>query len=203
MMIKAKLVVSVLLSSVVLACHSDKTVAPPGETPSNVTTFDDGTLAGWQPRGTDLIVGGKPINWSIEPTTEKSHDGAGSAHYYVENFTDAAKVWLERGYTVQPNRDYDVVIEFAFGTYDNGDVNLWRIIAGAASSSPTTAQDLAPAFRDDTGNGGVAGLAWLNKHYVIRAHASSSGKLYVVVGVWGTWETARTYYVDDLKVSVQ
>jgi hypothetical protein len=24
--------------------------------------------------------------------------------------------------------------------------------------------------------------------------------LFVVVGIWGTWETPRTYYVDDLSV---
>ena len=26
-------------------------------------------------------------------------------------------------------------------------------------------------------------------------------EIYVIIGVWGTWETARTYYIDNVKIT--
>ena len=35
------------------------------------------------------------------------------------------------------------------------------------------------------------------------ATSSPSGALYVSIGIWGTWETSRTYYLDDVTVTFQ
>jgi hypothetical protein len=41
---------------------------------------------------------------------------------------------------------------------------------------------------------------WLDKAYGLDVRSGSSGMLYVIIGVWGVWETPRTYYVDDVRI---
>ena len=160
-------------------------------------SFESG-LGEWSANGTDLTD--PPVTWSVQTSTEQASDGARSARLYLENVNGAAKIWIERGFDVQPNQTYDVDISFDFGSADFGDVNLWRIVAGAHMSAPVSAAELM--IQDATGNGSGTdvGNRWLAKRYAARAQADSEGRLYVVLGVWGTWETPRTYYVDNVRL---
>ncbi|MFH1221207.1 MAG: hypothetical protein V1694_12250 [Candidatus Eisenbacteria bacterium] len=45
------------------------------------------------------------------------------------------------------------------------------------------------------------GYLWTGKQYTIDRRSSANGKLYVSIGVWGTWETPRTYYVDFVYIA--
>ncbi len=98
-----------------------------------------------------------------------------------------------------------VSIEYAFASADFGSFNLWRIIAGALPESPETREDLEPAFQDDTGNGmdSDSGFLWLDKAYDSSVAVGGDGMLWVAIGVWGTWETPRTYFVDDVQISIR
>jgi hypothetical protein len=112
---------------------------------------------------------------------------------------------IVRSITVSPNRPYRVTINYALGTRDYGTANLFSLITGVTAIEPRTAADLANTFlRDATGNGASSdvGYRWIDKRVELDVTANAEGRLYVVVGVWGTWETARTYYVDTLRVQV-
>ena len=41
---------------------------------------------------------------------------------------------------------------------------------------------------------------WLGKSYRDVVQTDLSGRIVVVVGVWGTFETPRTYYLDAVEV---
>ena len=111
-----------------------------------------------------------------------------------------AKVWIERAVNVAPSVLYDVDISFDFGTADFGEVNLWRILSGAHTNSPATAAALT--VQEATGNGSPAnvGVRWLQKSYRVRASSDAGGRMRIVIGVWGTWETPRTYYIDNVRL---
>ncbi len=68
--------------------------------------------------------------------------------------------------------------------------------------SPEEAANLEPAFQGNTGNGatGDVGYRWLRKRYQFTAATAADGRLYVIIGVWGTYEISRTYFVDDVRV---
>ncbi len=162
-------------------------------------------MEGWAPRGTDLELGEGTLNWSIERSQERASDGDTSLRFYLENWNDAGKIWIARGFEVEPNRSYVVSIEYAFASADFGSFNLWRIIAGALPESPETREDLEAAFQDHTGNGmdSDSGFLWLHKTYDSSVAVGSDGMLWVAIGVWGTWETPRTYFLDDVRISIR
>ena len=97
--------------------------------------FED-DLGGWEARGTDLSD--PPIAWSIERSDELAKHGDWSAKFYLENFNDAGKIWLERPFSVEPNTPYRVWIKYDFATADFGFINLWQLIAGVSATQPQT-----------------------------------------------------------------
>jgi hypothetical protein len=160
-------------------------------------SFESG-LDGWFGNGVDLA---DPIvTWSVETSNEQASDGANSARLFVDNRNGMSKIWLERAIDVSPNLAYDVDISFDFGTADFGQANLWRILSGAHTNSPTTGAALT--VQDATGNGSASsvGVQWLPKSYRVRASSDAGGRIRIVIGVWGTWETPRTYYVDNVRI---
>ena len=191
------------ISLTVSACAGDPS-APPDPSRPGIRSSFEGTLDGFTPRGIDLELAGGEIEWLIEPSTDRASHGSQSLKVYLNNVNDAGKVFVERAVQVDPDRVYDVVIRFQFGTRDWGQANLFRIIAGVLPASPSDRAALAPAFQGDTGHGGDAdaGYVWVAKEYVSAVTAGSTGRLYLVVGIWGTWEGPRTYYVDDLRVKL-
>ena len=119
---------------------------------------------------------------------------------YNDNSNGMAKVWIERTVNVAPSHAYDVDISFDFGTADFGQTNLWRIVSGAHTRSPGTAAALT--VQDATGNGSASnvGVQWLPKSYRVRASSDAGGRMQIVIGVWGTWATPRTYYIDNVQL---
>jgi hypothetical protein len=88
-----------------------------------------------------------------------------------------------------------------FATRDFGMVNLFRIITGVGTKSPETADDLT--YQDDTGHHQDEDIEfiWLEKNYTFSILTDDTGKIYVSIGVWGTWETPRTYYIDSVNIT--
>jgi hypothetical protein len=158
-------------------------------------------LAPWTADGTDL--GDPPVTWSIERSQDRANGGAWSVRLTLDNLNDQGKIWIEQAVgDLEPSRRYAVRIEFAFASADFGSVNLWRIIAGTSAGDPETAAALV--FQDDTGNGSATdvGFRWLDKSYDMEATADASGTMWFVIGVWGTSEFSRTYYVDDVVITL-
>ena len=42
---------------------------------------------------------------------------------------------------------------------------------------------------------------WLEKSYNLQVTSDDEGNVVVAVGVWGTFEVERTYYIDDLRIT--
>jgi hypothetical protein len=160
----------------------------------------EGSLQGWNAGAADVTVAGMPLDWSVAATNERSFDGRWSARIFVDNRSDAGKVWLSRTYKLLPSRNYDVHVEFVLGSADTGPVGAFRILAGAEPSIPANGDDAISLARDDTANGGAAGVAWVAKSYDSIATTGPTGDLTALVGIWGTFAVARTYYLDSLAV---
>jgi hypothetical protein len=182
--------------------------------PQRASTFSfEADLEGWTVGATDLSsgnctgggMGNCTADWSVGRTIERAQDGTASVRLYLNNTNDQGKIWIERPFNVTTGRTYRVHVAFALASADFGSVNRWTILAGALSEEPATSGSLAGVHRGDTGNGleSYGGYVWMEKTYDSTAAPVAGGQLWVVVGIWGTWETARTYYVDAIQVTIE
>jgi len=192
------------LIGIIMTCILFATVLPgcidigPDDTKSFTYSFEK-TLHGWESSGTDL--GNPPINWSINRSNEIAYDGNYSVQLLLDNMNDAGKIWIEKEFNLNRNIQYNITISYKFATADYGDVNLFRIIAGISKNSPEDKEDLT--FQEDTGYPGERedGFVWLNKTYNFTADMATQESVFVFLGVWGTWETLRIYFIDDIKIT--
>jgi hypothetical protein len=160
----------------------------------------EGSLQTWSKDATDLELGDGEIEWSIIPKTTFPYQGSYSLEYYLNNMNDAGKIWVEKSFSVPANRTYKVDVSYKLASNDWGDVNNFAILTGASTTNPEVAADVVP--QGDTYNGGTHNYVWLNKSYSFNVTANSLGKIWVHVGVWGTWETPRTYYYDNVSITI-
>ena len=118
----------------------------------------------------------------------------------LDNLNSQAKIWIEHRYKVEKNQAYAAKMSFDFGSSDFGDVNLWRLLAGAGTDSPAGAGNLS--VRGDSGNGESSdqGYQWVSKTYEAAVTSDADGELVVYVGIWGTSAFLRTYYLDNIQV---
>lgn len=170
----------------------------PGNRDFFTFSFED-DLDGWQAKGIDLDE--PTVTWSIAQSDDTSTVGDGSAKYVLDNMNDAGKIFLQRTFELDPDTDYDVRIEFDFATADWGDTNHWRIIAGAHAAAPADADDLE--FQGETANGEDEDSehVWLEKSYDLEVTSNDDGDIVIAIGVWGTFEVERSYYIDDLRIT--
>lgn len=178
------------------ACSDDSPTGPDGVVLFE-SSFESG-FDGFASDGTDLDD--PPIEWSIERTQEEADEGAWSVRLDLDNLNDAGKIWIERAFALESGMAYDVELSYAFGTWDFGDINTWTIIAGVHPANPEVVDDLAFQGSTSTGEDEEVGLVWLDKSHSFTATAGASGELWVSLGVWGTSEFPRTYYLDDVRI---
>lgn len=187
---------SVVFLALVTACSDDP--SGPVDSLNFETSFEDG-FDGFISDGTDLDD--PPIEWEIERTDERAHDGEWSIRLEIENLNDAGKIWIERSFNLEPGRVYDVDLSYAFASADFGDINAWTIIAGVTSTDPESAGDLP--FQGSTANGADddVGFVWLERSHDLTVTTDASGEAWLSLGVWGTSEFTRSYHIDDIRVS--
>jgi hypothetical protein len=164
------------------------------------SSFED-DMEGWEARGMDLELGNSTIEWSIARSQERAKDGSSSLRLFLENWNDMGKIWVERGFVLKPSTMYRVDVSYALASADWGVANFFRIITGVLQETPKTRDELI--YQGDTANGNPdsdVGHVWLNKSYTFMVQSNVDGEVYVILGVWGVWETPRTYYLDSIRV---
>lgn len=200
---------AMLMSIVILLGCSDSTqpVRPEPRVYRIGDSFEDG-FSVWTVNALDVEVDNVEIDWYVVPSDERATSGLSSAKLYMDNLTDAAKIWLERSIMVAPKKAHKVTISFDLASSDYGEVNLFSILANVLPYDPTTHDDVTVGvsdgdFPEGTHNGGAQDFVWLDKSLTKSVTSRDDGMLYIILGIWGTWEGARTYYFDDLRVTVR
>ncbi len=157
----------------------------------------EGSLEQWYANGVDLSD--PPVTWSVAQSNAEASLGSGSAELVLENANGRAKIWLERVFEVEPDREYDIEISFDFGSADGDAITPWRIIAGASTSAPESASDLT--IQDATSQAQPGpNIEFGERRYTVRAAGDEEGRIYVALGVWGTTAAFRTYFIDNVRL---
>jgi hypothetical protein len=191
-------IAAALALPMLLGCSGDKECDPCRSTPLMYSFSFEDSFEGWTAKATD--VDHPSVTWSIKRSTAIASEETTSVELYLENFNDAGKIWIERGFEVKPATLYHVHLAYDFASSDWGIANHWRIIAGVIDHPAAVWSDLV--FQGDTANGSDSdqGFVWLDKAYSFDLRSNSHGMLYIIIGVWGVWETPRTYYLDAVGI---
>lgn len=161
------------------------------------TSFENG-MDNWTANGTDLTD--PPIVWSINRTTRQASSGNTSIELYLNNLNDQGKIWIQKTFPAKPDTPYHVTIFYMLGTSDYG-MTTFQLITGASGQPPTKA---GLTIQGSTDNGRENNtLTWLPKTYEFFTTTDNTSTLYASIGIWGTFETNRTYYLDEVEVRIQ
>lgn len=168
-------------------------------------SFED-DMEGWTPSATDLDFGGSLIDWSItriQPYALGAEDGASAIQFDINNVNQKGKIWIERPFVVESRSKYKVNVEYGFNSRDNGN-RRFTIITGVLRRRPETADDLVPAYQEDTTSGY---WGWLHKNYTFKVKSKKSDVLFVVIGIRGTevkkqQDPHRIYHIDSVVVTI-
>lgn len=148
-------------------------------------------MEGWTANATDVA----PADWSISPTTDLWDDGVTSLKIDLNNVSGKGKVWIARAFAVEPGRKYRVSLDYSWG----GGFREYRIIAGVFRTPPLTADDLSSAFQDDLP---TELPRWIHRSNEFTIKSKKSSTMYVVIGVEGTAQTQREYFIDSVCVTL-
>lgn len=154
-------------------------------------SFESG-LEAWVPNSADLS--GPGATWSIDTSSDVTSVGSGAARFMLDNANGDGKIWLEREFELTAERTYDVQITFDLASAESG--SPWRVLAGAHDASPSSAAQLTVQDATTPGNG----YEWTERSYTVQAAPDDEGLVVVVLGLWGTSEESRTYYVDNVHL---
>jgi hypothetical protein len=185
------------LAVLLLACACGE---PEEIRPSQYYIFSfEGSMEGWNANGVDLE--NPAVAWYVQRAVDMSRDSVSSAQFYLENLNERAKIWMERVFNVDSSADYHVTVRYSLASRDWAGTSLWTILTGVSPRAVSVPEELG--YQDDTGTGTPSdvGHRWLYKTYEFEVHSSSTGKLYVHIGVHGKSKATRTYYVDLISVA--
>jgi hypothetical protein len=192
--------ITVFCILVAFAAGCSENTTDPGPAATGYSFSFEKGMQNWIKNGADLDHGDSTITWSVERTRDGATEGSWSVRLFLDNMNDAGKIWIQREFPLYPNTPYMIKVDYNFASADYGAVNLFTIIAGAASTPPRGSADFT--FQGTTDNGAPAdvGYTWMNKSHTFSVRTGSDGRAYIFLGVWGTWEAARSYYIDNVRV---
>ena len=200
-----------LVPALLVAAFLWAAALPPTSPTDHVFSFEQ-DLEGWTAGTANLswgnctgsAKGNCTLSWSVGRSTELAREGGASVKLFLDNLNDQGRIWIERPFDGTPGATYRVHLAFAFASADYGSVNHWTILAGALSAKPIAAGSMDKVCRGDTGNGllSAGGTVWLDKSYDSIVTPGAGGRLWVLIGVRGTWEGPGTYYVDAVHVTI-
>jgi len=151
---------------------------------------------------------------SVLISTQEARDGTSSLRFELDSRSGDGKLWIERNFRFNDTSRRRVTVTFSFASADLGTVGNFRILAGARGRRSETGGDLMPLAQEDTGNGSstLVGYRWMEKSYTTTIDPFPIGggsasqvqsELWVVVGVWGTVNARRSYFVDNVRVMIE
>ena len=153
-------------------------------------SFESG-MGAWQ-ADTD----GRARAWQIYRTTDQSVDGSYALGLYLDGRNDDGTIWIERKFTARPNATVSVSASFWLYSATSGDVNTWPVVGYAGNHDPETTADIRSVV------GVLNKKGWTQYTFTRKVATDSTGTVWVAAGIWATYETIRTNYLDLVETSI-
>lgn len=187
-----------------------------GDDPPTVG-FSDGfeeDLADWE-RASDVPDDpnrpGQPVAWDIERSTERAAAGAASLRFSLDGRQDDGTIWVVRDLAVEPGRAYEVSVRAEAWSASESFNTLAHLVMFAGTGRPTD-EGSFPSPGTNSSDAGVSpagGLreplnqaeGWRPYSFTWRTPTLEADAIAVAIGISAVWETALTYFVDEVRAS--
>jgi len=166
------------------------------------TTYIEGfeeDLGGWEGDADvppDPNNPGSPVDWKISRVTSPVKSGQYSVELYIDGRQDDGTVWIEKKLSVRKNTQIQVKV--SFDVYSESE--SFNVIAGVVGFTGTFNPEVEADFAVLGQANEVAG--WKRYTHTATGNTSSSGEVWVAVGISVLWETEMTYNLDNVKVTI-
>lgn len=181
--------------------------------PQRVTVtdgFEEG-LAGWSTAAHIGPDAADPFDWRIEVTDERSAEGEQCLAVFTEGDHDDGTAWVVRPIPVERGVAYDVqgsVRAFAASESFN---TVRQLVVALGPDAPAEEGDFPAPDTTSTPDSPIGGLrepldrqaGWSEYAFEWATPGLDVDELFLAVGVTVVWETDRTDYLDDVRVSLR
>jgi len=162
-------------------------------------SFESG-LQGWSVLVSDL--GMPPAEWSVTQSADQAASGAGALRIQLAPQGVGPRVMLQRPFDLEPDTEYDLQLTFQTGTEEVA-ATAWSLL-GDADPIPWDDASGLPTLGPLTATGSSGTVTWGEQSATLGVRTrSDSGRIWVAFGLLATSAEARTYWIDDLKVTVR
>lgn len=153
------------------------------------------------------------FDWAIERTTERARSGQWGLRVFTEGRHDDGTAWITRPISVQPNREYRGTAT-AYAWSESSSFNTMRHLVMFLGPAPPDSEHAFPSPGEATTGESITptgGLrqpldqsaGWRKYEFEWHSPVLDTDTLYLAVGVTVVWEVDRTYYVDDINLSLE
>ncbi|MFW6152830.1 MAG: hypothetical protein ACOC42_00565 [Halobacteriota archaeon] len=176
--------------------------------------FEDG-LEGWEREADvpdDPNNPGETVAWSIDRSTDQAASGEFSLAYDLDGRQDDGTIWVVTDLEVEPDRRYDARMSAMAWSESESFNTLAYLVMYLGPNRPTDEESFPGPNENSTGQGwDIGGLreplnraeGWERYEFTWRTPRTSTGILYVAIGVTVVWETQIRYFVDDVSVVLE
>jgi hypothetical protein len=179
--------------------------SPPDDntpTPPQRVTLTDGFengLVNWVQDGDlpdDPGNPGHPVAASVVLSTEQAFEGARSAKFTLDGTQGDGTVWLEHQFSLLPDQNYRVTLSFAFWSAALSDNLLANVAAFGGTERPRREEDF------DLTQSANQTVGWKQHNYTFDLTTDATGRIWVALGVNAVFETQLTYFIDDVRITI-
>jgi len=183
----------------------------PGE-PVNVSESWESGLDEWTAHGSVGSDARGEFDWSIDVTDERAADGSRSLRVFTEGRHDDGTAWVTRSVPVERETAYDATASVRAWSAGESFNTVRHLVMRLGPDPPASEGDFPPPGENstDAGTVPVGGLrepmdregGWEQFRFEWSTPTLATDALSLSVGVSVVWETDRTDYLDDVRVSV-
>jgi hypothetical protein len=181
--------------------------------PISVSESWESGLGAWSTHGSVGADARGEFDWAIDVTDERAADGSRSLRVFTEGRHDDGTAWVTRSVPVERETAYDATASVRAWSAGESFNTVRHLVMRLGPDQPTSEGDFPSPGENSTGAGTVAvgGLrepmdregGWEQFGFEFSTPTLATDALALSVGVSVVWETDRTDYLDDVRVSLE
>lgn len=141
---------------------------------------------------------GDEVAWNISRNDQQALSGNYSLKYQIDGRQDDGVIWIERSFSLDPNRNYHISLNYSLYSFSESFNKLIIVVGYINTTSPETEEDFD--YSDGRLGYGNDVAGWKGYHKSTQLKTDSSRNIWIGLGISVIWETELVYWIDDIII---